>query len=126
MRGLDTYVGRTIVRTDTDSDGNWFIELEGGIRIVNNDGRRTLAQMPNGGVGLLFTTVILDENQTQMVFSDATHAEWRQAFTPAKYQIADENQSWTPQVEEAPIEIPPHPDERIAEGPEPQEETNEE
>lgn len=121
-RGLDTYLGRTITRTETDSEGNWFVELEGGVRVINNDKTKKLpAGLPGNGAGLLFTNLILDENQTQMVFQDSSQNEWRIALNAMAYQIFDDGQSWAPQSGIDPLPTVPDPSaERVVDGPEEQ------
>lgn len=122
-RGLDTYYGRQVTGIDTDSDGHWFIELDGGVRIINLDGKRkSPADLPNNGVGLRFANLILESGKTQMAFRDNFDGEWRVAFSPLSYTIFDAEQGTAPFAPQAggygkPIEIPVEPTERLADGP---------
>lgn len=122
IRGLDTYYGRHIVRIDKDSDGKWFIELEGEVRIINDDKAFLIPDFPNGGSGFLYTNLIMEQDQTQMVFQDGAGAQWRAVFNPLKYQIFDQETSptaWNPQSGGYAVQIP-EPRARLAEGPEKQ------
>ena len=75
--------------------------------------------------GLKFTTVIISEAYTEMVLNifDANGqlmgTEWKVPFTNNQFLIWDQvsNQTWNPFEADMQIEIPEHPDERIAEGP---------
>lgn len=124
-RGLDTYVGRSITNVGEDSDGNWFVELDGGARIINQDGRRKKPDLPNNGTGLVFVMTIIEAEKTQMVFNEMLERpeEWRVVFNPLKYQIYDtdvQDLAWAPQAggygafESG---LPDEPIERIADGP---------
>lgn len=134
MRGLDTYYGRKIVRLDSDSDGNWFIELDGGVRVINTDGRRKIpTDLPNDGVGLRFATLILEASSTQLAFQDDFNSEWRVTLSPLSYQIYDADQGEAPFAPQAggygaaglTVEAPPEPAERLADGPDEQPEDEE-
>jgi hypothetical protein len=124
MRGLDTYIGRPVTAISSDSEGNWFIELVGGVRVINTD-----PDFPPPDLGaidptsLVFAAVIMGESQTQMSLARMNQGvmmdEWRATFSPTKYQIYDSEQqdtAWSPQVGTPVVEVPPYPAERDVSG----------
>lgn len=139
MRGLDTYYGRRITRITDDSDGNWFVELEGGVRVINNDPDTPKPDLPNSGEGLRFALSILGQADTQMVFMSDSNPpeEYRVTLNPFKYQIFDSDHAaipWEPQagglsttfIEQGHmVEPPPEPTERLVDGPESEPEATE-
>lgn len=103
IRALDTYVGREVVKIDT-STKEWFVELVGGIRIINKDNNMPAPDFPVTP-GLTFTNVLMDAKSTQMVlFTRSTSTvysdEYRVSFNPLEYQIydADSGSAWYPQA----------------------------
>lgn len=125
MRGLDTYIGRPVVNIQTNTDGNWFVELIGGVRIVNTDPNMPPPDIANPQ-NLIFVAVIMGESQTQMSLATLSGSgellnEFRVTLNPVQYQIYDpeQGQAWSPQSGMPVVEVPPYPSERVVDGPEP-------
>jgi hypothetical protein len=138
MKTLDLYYGRGLVKIDSEQDGTWFVELVGGVRVVNTDGRYAKPQIDGDIKRLTFLTTIMEESKTQMVVGllDADSniiEEFRIPLSPINYQIVDGDDVSRPQaggygaVTEAmerrrqgrqnEDDVPPHPDERAVEEP---------
>lgn len=127
MRALDTYVGRRVTAFSVDTDNHWFVELEGGIRVVSNDKNVPAPDIP-AIVGRVFVAVLMSDTQTQMVIATFTQdensnpvimEEFRVTLNPTQYSIYDPTagQSWSPQAGTPPVEVPPYPAERDVVGP---------
>lgn len=119
-RGLDTYIGRPVTNIQSDTDGNWFVELVGGVRVLNMDKTIPPPDIANP-LNLIFVTVLMSEEQTQMVLatlgpSGSILEEWRASFNPSNYQIYDPDyqsgQAFAPQQEAPIVEVPPYPADR--------------
>lgn len=129
MRALDTFVGRPVTAIDVDANGNWYVALVGDIRVANFDSNNPQPQIPNPQ-SLTFISVILSDEQTQMVLAQLGPAnqilqEYRVPLNATKYGIYDPSHSeeaYNPQMPGTPLKIPPIDEARTVDGPEPQEE----
>lgn len=127
MRGIDTYHGRAVKDLTTNTDGSWSVILEGDVYIVNNNKKFKMPKIPQDVIPqLFFALTILDTNSTTMVLQTKLGDEWRVVLSPTDYQIFDKEHAengWFPQqpIERQPPDPPPHPDERVADGPTPDE-----
>ena len=114
-RQLDTFIGRTIQRVEP-----YKVVFSDGAEVRSQDQLPLTMEFENGA---RFNMLIYDERGLQMVLVELTPtgdgSEWRVPFKPFSYTIYDPSiseQEWNPHEPEEML-IPPHPDERIAEGP---------
>ncbi len=90
-KSVDHYLGQKVVNIGGQEKGDWYIELEGGVHIVNIDGRRT---QPTGIIGMVFARLTLHEDDTTLVFENRDSIgglvdQKTVEFDPAKYAIYD-------------------------------------
>lgn len=122
---LSHYYGREVedIATGTGAEGDpvWSLVLEGDIVIHNYDDKLPI---PGEHIkGQRFSNMTLHPNVTSMFFGGlGGHTV---SLNPMKYAIADKavmSEPYFPQVSEAQAtwQPPPAPDERIAEGPDPE------
>jgi hypothetical protein len=63
---LSYYYGRSVVKVDTRNAPNWSIQLDGGVRINNQDAE--LDAPPDSIKGNALLDSIADENETRLTF----------------------------------------------------------
>lgn len=126
-RGIDTFVGRPVERIDEDENGNWFVELAGGVRVTNLDKNFKKPIIDESKLktdGIRFVSVVLSDTQTQMVLATLSPVngqiqdEYRAVFNAVHYSIYDPSQGepYAPQAGNIQVNIPPMP-EREYDGP---------
>lgn len=134
---LDYYIGRPLSRVIQNEDGEaseWGVELEGGVLIRNQDGRRTVAPDSETFMGTSLLKVEFDEQHTTLQLGHSNQqgsvVVGEIQLTPALYTLADAEYTGGtevyPQAEQEPVDnLPPDPSaERVVDGPEtPQEGT---
>lgn len=127
MRGIDTYYGRPITAIKDDNEGNWFIELVGGVRIINLDPALSKPDIPSIE-NLTFLASTLEPTATTMVLGNVQDGQivnqFRVVLNPTQYAIYDSDQqatAWSPQMNQdlPDLVIPDPPQGREANGPEP-------
>lgn len=120
MRTLDTFYGRSLKGLKISKDGSWRLMLDGDIIIANHDSKLKSPDIPKTKFGQVFFVVsILDEEKTQLVFRDEDGEEWRVVLNPSMYSIKvpQEDEVFPQRGVPPALVTPPHPDDRIAEGP---------
>lgn len=117
---LSHYYQRAVTAI-TKGDPAWSLVLEGGVLIQNYDD--TLPVPGDHIVGQMFAAATFAPKVTSMFFGGLDGNVV--VLNPMKYAIVDKSvmpEPYFPQVSEAQEtwQPPPHPDERVADGPEPQ------
>jgi len=139
MIRMDYFIGRTVAEIIPATKGwDWALVLDGNVVIRNKDTARTTT--PVGTIGATVIQVITETDGSRSVccggagrIPDGTYwssAPDKYTFTPGKHTIStpdhpEELAPSTPPSMTASVDmnavmaqIPPHPDERVAEGPE--------
>lgn len=121
---LSHYYGRWVEKIHLNEDGTWAIELEGGIKIVNEDENY---DMPDSSlIGNKLSLAVLEPSMTRLYFgTDESPKSIVMHLNPLKYGISDPNfndgELVRPQdstVERVEAELPASaPGEREVEGP---------
>lgn len=108
MRNLDTYFGRRIVDFISNGDDpEWYIVLDGDVKIISTDPEIPKPRIDWNGTPLIFATLILSNDSTQMVLIDENRTtEFRILLNPTNYTIYDVTESpeaWSPQTSKRPF-----------------------
>lgn len=99
---IDHYYGRPVTAMQEENeDGNWAIELDGGVLITNTDASREFPQVELVGEYLLNSTMSSEAtvlnfghyegDQRQFVISESV------AFNPTEYTITDPDKTGKPE-----------------------------
>lgn len=129
MVRLDYFIGRTLSEiTDGPNGWDWIVRLDGNTTIRNKDTSRTAT--PSGTIGATVINVEAQQDGSIALCCGGAGRNpdgtlWSSTpteiyFTPGQYTIADQFYTQGEEYAEAAVvfELPPHPDERVAEGPE--------
>lgn len=122
---ISHYYGRTVEDIGEEGDG-WYVELEGGIRIVNMDAAR---EMPDESlVGKKLSKSVMEASQTRLYFgTDDNPMGTVMYLSPTEYGISEPRfqggeiykpqDADTMQLAEAEAAAPSAPGDRVVDGP---------
>ena len=118
---VDYFTGRTVESVEDIEGGGWRINFEGGGSIINYD--ETLGSPGEGIEQFSLNRVTMSGDSTTIYFGPKSNPLGTSInLNPLEYAITDpaftEGQEVYPQrPAEVEDRIPPHPDERVADGP---------
>lgn len=87
---LSLYIGRVVTRVEVhpEDDSEWWIELEGGIRIANKSPQETM-RPDDSLLGARFMMITMSFQDTTLKFEAANGYVWSVSFKPTYYVIHD-------------------------------------
>jgi hypothetical protein len=124
---LTYFIGRPFASLEEGDDGEWSIVLDGNARITNKDSGVELPVLEELQ-GTQFLRPIFSQTETRLQFGVIDNIVCEVALTPTQYTISDPSIVTEGDVyPQVPVEladsVPPDPsDERVADGPEPEQE----
>jgi len=128
VSSIEHFVGRPFKEISQGEDKwDWGIVLEGDAVIRNKNKKRTKAPSAEELEGKVLANVILSEMDTRLMFTDEGGAREEIVLTPTDYTVGTpQTGEYYPQRPVELQELPPDPsEERVADGPEEQEEPEE-